>query len=388
MKQVVHILRYFGHPNQSYTTKILETLNQDSKQLMHIVLCDSVLAQSKKISVIKTNSYRQIYFNINSCFLAFYEALFNVLFKELTKGFSFKKRFKLAIKWQPLWKLKPEVIHIHHLQVVDLWLLQYIKSKNIKCMVSLRGMELMRDTLTKENQTLFLEKMACIDKVHVISQFMFDYALEKLIPKHKLIKVYRGFDKEFILSENLKTATYKEGELIKIIAVGRLAWEKGQDQLLESIARLKQKGHQISLDIYGEGPLEAYLKFRTFQLELTKEVCFLGQIPNEALKKKYKNYNVAVQPSLFEALSNGLLDLTIHNLPCVIPQVGGMPEIITHGKNGIVYNPDNPEALDKAILDALHLDLQNLKQVNKNLYEIFSIEKELQGLEEMYLSNS
>ena len=388
MKQVVHILRHFGHPNQSYTTKLLESLNLDSSKLTHTVVCDSILRNSKGIQVFKTNTYRTIFFNPLVCLWSLKMVFLDSFYNEVTKEFSFKNRLKKAVKWLPLWQQKPDTIHIHHLQVVDLWLLKYIKSKNIKCVLSLRGMELMRETFNKEAQSLFLEKIACVDKVHVISQFMFDYALEKSIPKQKLIKVYRGFDKEIIFPENLKMSIYNKEEIIKIIAVGRLSWEKGHDQLLESVARLKQKGYQMSLDIYGEGPLEENLKFRVYQLELLKEVSFKGQVPNEELKKQYKNYDVAVQPSLFEALSNGLLDFAIHQLPCVIPNVGGMPEIIKQGQNGIVYNPEYPVALDKAILDAIQLDLQNLRNVNNSIYKTFSIENELYGLNDIYLSNT
>jgi len=388
MKQVVHILRHFGHPNQSYTTKLLESLNLDSSKLTHKVVCDSILKNSKGIQVFKTNSYRTIFFNPLACLWSLKMVLLDSFYKEVTKEFSFKNRLKKAVKWLPLWKQKPDVIHIHHLQVVDLWLLKYIKSKNIKCVLSLRGMELMRETLNKEKQSLFLEKITCVDKVHVISQFMFDYALEKSIPKQKLIKVYRGFDKEIILSKNLKSDDYTKCETIKIIAVGRLAWEKGHEQLLDSVARFKKKGYQMSLDIYGEGPLEENLKFRVYQLELMNEIFFKGQVSNHELKEQYKKYDVAVQPSLFEALSNGLLDFAIHLLPCVIPNVGGMPEIIKQGQNGIVYNPENPEALDKAILDALQLDKQNLRNVNNSIYKTFSIENELFGLNDIYLSNT
>lgn len=388
MRKVVHILRYFGHPNQSYTTKLLENLSQNSKEIEHIVLCNSVLAQSKEIQVIKTKQYKSLFYNLSTCLSVFSIILFDVSFKGVTANFSFKKRIKLAAKWVSLWKMKPEVIHIHHLQTVDVWLLKYIKAKKIQCILSLRGMELMRDTLSKEKHKVFLEKIECVEYVHVISQFMFDYALEKAIPKNKLIKVYRGFDKDQILHENLKTTSHNKSKTIKIIAVGRLAWEKDQESLLESVARLKQKGYQIFLDMYGEGPLEENLKFRAYQLGLKKEVSFKGQFPNQELKKQYKNYHVAVQPSLFEALSNGLMDLAIHNVPCVIPQIGGMPEIITHGQNGIVYNPEKPEELDHAILDALQLDLINLEHTNKNLFNTFSIEKEIFGLNNMYLSNS
>jgi glycosyltransferase involved in cell wall biosynthesis len=388
MKKVVHILRHFGHPNQSYTTKLLETLNKDSKQLKHVVLCDSVIENSKTIHVVKTNPYKTLYYHPMLCFFALKQVFFDPIFIKTTQGFSFKKKLKQAIKWQPLWKLNPQVIHVHHLQVVELWLLQYIKSKQIRSVLSLRGMELMRDTLHKEDHRLFLKKTACVDKVHVISQFMLDYALEKAIPEQKIIKVNRGFEKAQILPENLKTTVYKKDSPIKIIAVGRLAWEKGQDQLLASVARLKENGHLLSLDIYGEGPLEAYLKLRTTQLGLTNEVCFKGHVSNLELKKAYKAYDVAVQPSLFEALSNGLLDLVMHQLPCVIPEIGGMPEIITHKHNGIIYNPEIPETLDQAILEALFLNQDLMQQANKILVSDFSLVKELQGYQNIYLSNS
>ena len=110
--------------------------------------------------------------------------------------------------------------------------------------------------------------------------------------------------------------------------VGRLVWEKGHIFLLESILKLKKRGFTLQVDIYGDGEFHEMLQYRIEQLNLEKEVNLKGFLNNLELKKIYKDYDVFVQPSMSEALSNALVDAMLCNLPCVITKVGGMPEII------------------------------------------------------------
>src|SRR5690606_2994062 len=96
--------------------------------------------------------------------------------------------------------------------------------------------------------------------------------------------VYRGQilpDKE-----NIKTAN-TFSDVIKILVVGRLVWEKGHIYLIESISRLVKAGHKVEVDIYGTGNIKELLSFRIHQLQLENIIHFKGFVSNNELKKMY-----------------------------------------------------------------------------------------------------
>ncbi|MCB1842310.1 MAG: glycosyltransferase family 4 protein, partial [Halioglobus sp.] len=61
-------------------------------------------------------------------------------------------------------------------------------------------------------------------------------------------------------------------------------------------------------------------------------------------------FDVFVFPSLHEGLGSTLLDAMSFGLPIVATNVGGIPDIVTHGVNGLLIEPERPEALLAAIL--------------------------------------
>jgi glycosyltransferase involved in cell wall biosynthesis len=92
-----------------------------------------------------------------------------------------------------------------------------------------------------------------------------------------------------------------------------------------------------------------------------------------------------VQPSLSEALSNGLIDFMMHDLPCVVSNVGGMTEVIIDNKNGIVFDISQPSDLDDSILLALDLNFIELKKFN-NLHKTkFERKYEVKQLNNLYV---
>lgn len=127
------------------------------------------------------------------------------------------------------------------------------------------------------------------------------------------------------------------------------------------------------------------MEHRIIQLNLLNKVNLKGHLEQDELRKMYKKYHLAIQPSMSEALSNGLLDLVFHNLPCVISNVGGMPEIVKDGVNGLIFDVSKPEQLDSAILNCLKIDQNKLWIYNETLIDKFSLKKEIKELEKMYV---
>jgi glycosyltransferase involved in cell wall biosynthesis len=145
---------------------------------------------------------------------------------------------------------------------------------------------------------------------------------------------------------------------LTILYVGWLIEEKGIYDLLEAAALLKQTGVRFQLRFIG--PLfdqEPRLRQALADADLKNEVALVGPLAQaEALVAEYQSANVFVLPSHAEGFPNVVLESMACGLPVIATSVGGVPEIIDSGRNGILVMPkDIPQlasALTELITDA------------------------------------
>jgi glycosyltransferase involved in cell wall biosynthesis len=371
MKTICHTLIAYGNKNQSYTTQLLDSLN-DFDENYHFVFCHVSLKTNEGIDVIQSKNL-----SIWKSFLCFLKLYFtDNNFKNLLKQLGFRK----TRKWLELLCLKIDVLHLHHLHALPKELIDYFYNKEIKLITTLRGRDLLINTKEEIYVNEVFYKLKKMSAIHTISNYMEKELKSKFNLSSRII--YRGLNEP--LKKDVKVSN-EVLDVIKIIIVGRLVWEKGHIYIIESLNRLILKGYKFSIDIYGDGPLKEFLNFRIIQLGLVKSINLKGYVNNNKLKTIYKNYNLAVQPSLSEALSNGLIDFMMHDLPCVVSNVGGMTEVIIDNKNGIVFDISQPSDLDDSILLALDLNFIELKKFN-NLHKTkFERKYEVKQLNNLYV---
>lgn len=369
-KKICHILISYGNKNQKYTQDLLENLNESSND-EHFIYCHRNHFDSAKIQSVvsvKQPKVKALFQLIKLCALS-------GDFRKLAKKLSSRNIYK----WLWLISYKIDVVHIHHSHAIPTEVIQYFKDQGVKIIITLRGRDLLVNTENVIEFEHLKNKIGLADEIHCISHFM----QNKLFQLYglKATVIYRGLQlpgNDAIKMEHTPSFT------IKIIAAGRLVWEKGHIYLIESIHRLIKEGYLFQVDIYGDGDLKEFLQFRINQLGIDKIINLKGFVENATLKKLYKNYDFAVQPSLSEALSNGLIDFMFHNLPCVITDVGGMTEVIEHKKNGIVFAKENMLLLDDAILNIKNIDFQEMIHYNKAISNKFTSKSEVDGLLKLY----
>lgn len=369
-KKICHLLISYGNKNQVYTSDLLDSLNKASND-EHFIYCHLQYQKAKGIKVIVPRDRSKI--SALCCILLLF--IKNSDFRKLYRQIGRNEIFK----WIWLIDCGIDVLHVHHEHAISLSMLEYFKSKGVKIIITLRGRDLLVNTNDKHRFKELNRKLNCATQLHSISSFM-NKRLYELFGLDGVI-VYRG---QSLPREEHQIINLNTLEPIKIIAVGRLVWEKGHIFLIESIARLKKRGLHVSVDIYGDGNLKEFLSFRIKQLDLEKEVILKGYVDNKILKSIYQNYNLAVQPSLSEALSNGLIDFSFHNLPCVITNYGGMSEVIRHEVNGIVFKGNNMLMMDDAILETKYLDFNNLVTFNKLNRVKYSKKREIKEMLKFY----
>ncbi len=140
-----------------------------------------------------------------------------------------------------------------------------------------------------------------------------------------------------------------------ILSVGRLREKKGLDTLIDACRMLRDRGRRFRCDIVGYGEEQGRLQARIDGCGLTGSVALVGKLAREAVIAHYARAAVYVQPSRIAAdgdrdgIPNVLLEAMAMGLPVVASRVSGIPELVRHEDNGILVEPDAPEALADAI---------------------------------------
>lgn len=136
---------------------------------------------------------------------------------------------------------------------------------------------------------------------------------------------------------------------IRLITVGRLIPSKRFGRFLSLIAqlRLHHRDHIRGI-IVGDGPHKEVLLSQAAALGLpVSAIEWLGY--RETLAPLYREADVFVMNSQFEGTPNVLLEAMACGLPVVATNVGGVPEIVRHGWNGYLVDPDDVAGLGAAV---------------------------------------
>lgn len=168
-----------------------------------------------------------------------------------------------------------------------------------------------------------------------ISEYNRKYLLDRYPFARKKIAVHRlGIDvSRWVPIAALATSTFS------ILNVGRLHPVKNQAFLLLACRALKTARVPFVCKIAGEGAEREKLQQLIGELELTPEVYLLGSVDQVALRELYAQADVVVLTSHSEGVPIALMEAMAMERVVLAPAITGVPELITSGKTGFLYQP-------------------------------------------------
>lgn len=136
----------------------------------------------------------------------------------------------------------------------------------------------------------------------------------------------------------------------RIFSCGRLNPGKGFDDLIQAIARLKQAGLPVHLRIAGEDDSRGVHYRRQLErliadLALVEQVELLGSVSEAVVKEELQAAHVFALASHEEALGVATMEAMAMSVPVVVTRVGGVPELVTDGVEGLLVPPHDPSAV-------------------------------------------
>jgi len=132
-----------------------------------------------------------------------------------------------------------------------------------------------------------------------------------------------------------------------LLNVARFYPQKGQKYLIQAMPDIVRQFPRSHLLMAGDGPLRESLMSLSRELGIEGHITFLGRRTD--VRCLLELADIFVFPSLFEGLGGALVEATGAGKPCVATRVGPIPEVVEHGKSGLLVPSQSPEALAQAI---------------------------------------
>jgi glycosyltransferase involved in cell wall biosynthesis len=187
------------------------------------------------------------------------------------------------------------------------------------------------------------------DQILAVSSSVKDFLIKKLsVTENKIIILSNGIEIE--KNTGTKRKRPVDGTFV-IGTIGTLNIQKGQKYLLEAMPSVLKKYPLLQLEIIGAGEEEKNLKLKAKNLNIEKNVLFLGK--QKDVYKYLNNWDLFVLPSVAETFGIVLLEAMQAGVPVVASNVGGVVDIIKNKENGILVKSKNSKLLAKAIIDLL-----------------------------------
>ena len=149
---------------------------------------------------------------------------------------------------------------------------------------------------------------------------------------------------------------FGEDELV-IIFVGRLEEVKQVDRLIGSLVSL-QKETSVQLFLAGDGTERKALEGLASELGLSPVVHFLGKVHHDVLHQYYNLADVLALPSIMEGVPMVILEALACGTPVVASAVGGIPDLVRTGENGLLLKDATIENIAAGIAATNQMKLQ------------------------------
>jgi glycosyltransferase involved in cell wall biosynthesis len=166
------------------------------------------------------------------------------------------------------------------------------------------------------------------DKVIVPSRYLAQWVTKWGVPEQKLAVIYNAVTP----TDEIDSAEVPLQTSIKVVTVGRLVPWKHIDGIIRAIEGFRNTG----LVVIGDGPERSVLEVLVKKLGMTERIYFAGERGKKETLSIMAASDLFVLNSTYEGFPHVVLEAMSLGLPVVATAVGGTPEIVRNGYNGIL----------------------------------------------------
>jgi len=181
-----------------------------------------------------------------------------------------------------------------------------------------------------------------------VSQYLKKRIIQEGCHEEKIVLVPSSIDCEKFRYSRRRIS---EGELTKVVTVGRLVEKKGIRYALEAIARLVAWGKLVNYVVVGDGRLRGELESLIEDLGIEKHVHLLGWRNQDEVVQILQSMHIMVAPSITaangdqEGIPNAVKEAMASGLPVVSTLHSGIPELVEEGVSGFLVKEGDVDSL-------------------------------------------
>ena len=203
---------------------------------------------------------------------------------------------------------------------------------------------------------LALARYRAARRVFAVSKFIAESVIASGISANQVEVVYEGVklpDRTTLGERIAARERWKIGDKdILLGCVGYLLPEKGQEVLIRALPSIQKDFPSSRLILAGDGPSRPALEKLAHASNVTRGVIFTGFI--ERIENIYRALDLFLFPSLAEPLGTSMLAAMSYGLPVIGVASGGVPEMVSSEKNGLLVPSPDPNAFATSVKRLLH----------------------------------
>ncbi|HET8860577.1 glycosyltransferase family 4 protein [Marivirga sp.] len=274
-------------------------------------------------------------------------------------------------------KEKPNIVHTHTPKAGLLGMMA-AKFAGVKLrMHTVAGMPLMEATGNTKRILRLTEKLTyfCAHKVYPNSDRLQDYMQKEFSAFQDKFKIIgegssngidtKHFSKQSVdesAIQNLRSEHKISSHAAVFVFVGRIVEDKGIHELVEAFLGLEEKAYLLLVGAFEDErePVKAQIK---------QSIANHTRIIHVGFQKDIRPFlaasDIFVFPSYREGFPNVVLQAAAMELPCIVSDINGSNEIITHNENGLIVPVKNTEEL-KLAMEQLLINIEKRKNLASN----------------------
>jgi glycosyltransferase involved in cell wall biosynthesis len=169
------------------------------------------------------------------------------------------------------------------------------------------------------------------------------------------------------------------------VSLANLVWHKDHEVLLRATAEVVRSCPGFRLVLIGVGPERGRIERLVGELGLGSSVVLAGRVAEAS--RLLRNFHFSVLASVQESFPNAVVESMAAGVPVVATRVGGIPELVREGVDGLLVPAREPRRLAEAMLTLLRepgLADRLGRSARERIGETFTVEKMIRKTEDLY----
>lgn len=241
---------------------------------------------------------------------------------------------------------RPDIIHAHSSLMGGYLAMKLSDKKGIPFVVTEHRTAFARNLITSKDEEIIKTIMGKTKKMIVVGpglkQSLSKYSDDKITIIPNLVNV-----------DEFRAERKKNDKPFRFFSLALLTHKKGMDILLRAFANEFVGNRDYELVIGGDGEEKENLKSLAEELNILRQVKFLGKLSRADAKKEMALCNAFVLASRFETFGIVFIEALACGKPIIATACGG-PEIIVNENNGLLVPLENPVAYGQAMKQLVH----------------------------------